>query len=178
MIELQRVALDCALSPAQVLARLGAEPLPFALTGSWAGGGAILGCRPLTVASGGWFGWLGYQLSYLVEQIPPGPPRPVMMPTSHLAYYDHVLHLDAAGQWWFEALAGVNRRTAVSHALRRLRGLLDGTPPPRTHGDPAPFVLSAGAAADHLEAVRECRARIAAGEIFQANLCVRLQSRW
>ena len=204
MIELQRVALDCALSPAQVLARLSAEPLPFALTGSWAGGGAILGCRPLTVASGatnpfavldklpapppgrtpegavggGWFGWLGYQLSHLVEQIPPGPPRPVMMPTSHLAYYDHVLHLDAAGQWWFEALAGVNRRSAVSHALRRLRGLLDGPPPPRTHGDPAPFVLSAGAAADHLEAVRECRARIAAGEIFQANLCVRLQSRW
>ena len=42
------LALD--LSPGEALARLAAEPMPFALTGLWAGGGAILGCAPVVVA--------------------------------------------------------------------------------------------------------------------------------
>ena len=33
-------------------------------------------------------------------------------------------------------------------------------------------------AAGHLAAVEECRERIAAGEIFQANVCLRLEGRW
>jgi para-aminobenzoate synthetase/4-amino-4-deoxychorismate lyase len=38
----------------------------------------------------------------------------------------------------------------------------------------SPLRLEDAAAAHHIEAVAACRARIAAGEIFQANLCVRL----
>ncbi|MGZ4178935.1 MAG: bifunctional anthranilate synthase component I family protein/class IV aminotransferase, partial [Solirubrobacteraceae bacterium] len=76
----------CRLEPAQVLQALARrEPLPFALTGAWAGGGAIVSADPLRVAGdtedpfalldalprlggaapgavgGGWFGWLGYR---------------------------------------------------------------------------------------------------------------------
>jgi para-aminobenzoate synthetase/4-amino-4-deoxychorismate lyase len=203
-IEFTREALDCGLNAGQALRRLSTEPLPFALTGSWAGGGAILGCAPLAVAGedsdpfgildalppapdgrlpagvvgGGWFGWLGYRLGHRVERVPAGPPRPVPMPEFHLAYYDHVLRLDPAGQWWFEALVGGPRRAALAAALTRLRALLDGPAPPTAGLAPPPFRLSAAAAERHLGAVRDCRARIAAGEIFQANLCVRLESRW
>ncbi|MGZ4295073.1 MAG: hypothetical protein ACXVRM_12600, partial [Solirubrobacteraceae bacterium] len=50
---LTRVPLSCRLSPAQVLRTLAEhEPLPFALTGRWAGGGAIVGSDPLRVAAG------------------------------------------------------------------------------------------------------------------------------
>ena len=32
--------------------------------------------------------------------------------------------------------------------------------------------------AGHMTAIDECRERIAAGEIFQANLCLRLEAEW
>src|SRR5579859_1523945 len=47
---LERVALACSLTPAQLLRALDAEQMPFALTGAWAGGGAIVGSDPLLVA--------------------------------------------------------------------------------------------------------------------------------
>jgi para-aminobenzoate synthetase/4-amino-4-deoxychorismate lyase len=121
---------------------------------------------------GGWFGWLGYGLGARVERVPPRPPRPVELPDAHLAYYDHVLRLDSEGQWWFEALSkeGLDR-------LDRVRELLDAAPEPR---DPevGEFSLRAPGAAGHTWAVRECVERIAAGEIFQANLCLRLETAW
>ena len=43
---------------------------------------------------------------------------------------------------------------------------------------PGPFVIDARAVARHVDAVVACRERIAAGEIFQANLCLRLDSVW
>src|SRR5437764_6859603 len=88
---LTRIPLACELPPADVLRCLAAQdPLPFALTGSWAGGGAIVSSDPLRIApdsadpfalldavppvdaaavgapaavGGGWFGWLGYRLA-------------------------------------------------------------------------------------------------------------------
>src|ERR1051326_8248845 len=112
--KLERVPLECELAPQDVLRALADDPLPFALTGDWAGGGAVLGSSPLVVADakadpfalldvlprldeharlddavgGGWFGWLGYRLGRLVEDLPEGPPRPAPLPSFHLAYYD------------------------------------------------------------------------------------------
>ncbi len=188
-----RVALDCSLPPERVLLALRGEPWPFALTGRWAGGGAIVGASPLEVVEdgdpfdaldrvppargeaavgGGWFGWLGYGLGARVERLPPRPPRPVSLPDAHLAYYDHVLRLDPGGRWWFEALSseGLDR-------LDRVRELLSEAP---EAGDPGvgAFSLREPGAAGHVWAVRECVERIAAGEIFQANLCLRLETAW
>jgi para-aminobenzoate synthetase/4-amino-4-deoxychorismate lyase len=220
----ERVRLDCPLSPQRVLAALAGETLPFALTGSWAGGGAIVGAGPLAVATGdpvaeqahggrwatlqgrdpfdtldalpavtgaphpehavggGWFGWFGYPLAGLVEQVPAGPPRPVAMPEYHLAYYDHLLRLDPTGQWWFEALVTPARAAALASRRRRLRALLAaavGTGDPHPSAPPpGPLRLSAAAADAHRTAVSRCRRRIFDGEIFQANLCLRLETAW
>jgi anthranilate/para-aminobenzoate synthase component I len=218
-VELVRVPLRCRLEPAQVLQALAGESLPFALVGSWAGGGAIVGSDPLRVAGasddpfavlddlpalsgrppaagvvgGGWFGWLGYRLAARVERVPLAGHRPVALPDFHLAYYDNVLRLDADGAWWFETLVSDDRRRALDDRLRHLRHVLERVPPapasdraaaangtPASNGTPAPagpLRLTAHDAAHHLDAVRECRARIAAGEIFQANICLRLDAR-
>ncbi len=117
---------------------------------------------------GGWFGWLGYGLGARIERLPPPPPRPVALPAAHLAFYDHVLRQDAEGSWWFESLTGDDA------PLERLRALLAAAPAPRA---PAPAQF-ATRAAGHRFAVRECVERIAAGEIFQANLCLRLEAEW
>ena len=200
--ELVRIPLASTLTPGQVLRRLSGERLPFALTGRWAGGGAILGSEPVAVAGdgadplavldelpsvsgagdavgGGWFGWLGYRLGRRIEHVRSGPPRPVVLPEFHLAFYDNVLRLDADGRWWFEALVSEDRRHAIRARGERLQAALSAPPGPESaYVAPPPLILSRPAAEHHLRAVADCRRRIAAGEIFQANLCLRLESRW
>ncbi|HEX4011161.1 MAG TPA: aminodeoxychorismate synthase component I [Solirubrobacteraceae bacterium] len=203
---LLRVALDCRLAPTRVLDALSSEPLPFALVGSWAGGGAIVGSDPVRVAGdaddpfalldevpavpadgapagavgGGWFGWLGYRLAARVERIPLAAYRPVPLPDFHLAYYDNVLRCDGDGRWWFEALVTGPRQAVLAERLARVRAALDRRPaapagPART---PSPLRLSAADARHHVDAVAQCCRRIAAGEIFQANICLRLDGRF
>lgn len=212
-VALRRVPLPGSLTPPAVLRVLQGEQMPFALTGSWAGGGAILGANPVAVTGGdatsagaradgvdpfgvldrlppllgdrrapreavggGWFGWLGYRLAGLVERVAKGPARPVPMPDFHLAYYDHVLRLDAAGRWWFEALVSPDRDRALQLRLDELRERLAAVP--RTFAaalEPGPLRLSSDGAEAHLQAVARARERIHAGEIFQANLCLRLE---
>jgi para-aminobenzoate synthetase / 4-amino-4-deoxychorismate lyase len=204
-VTLQRVPLDCRLSPRDALRAISDRPWPFALTGSWAGGGAVVGSDPLLIADagadpfstldalpelrddtrdgelavgGGWFGWLGYRLGARIESLPAGPPRPVPLPDFHLAYYDHVLHLDRSGQWWFEALVGAGGEGRIARRLQEIRFLLANRRPRERYVAPEPFRLGATGREDHLAAVRECRERIVAGEIYQANICLRLQTRW
>ncbi len=204
---LLRVPLACALAPEDVLRALLDEPLPFALVGAWAGGGALVGASPLRVAApeedpfalldalpevaadddaaiesavgGGWFGWLGYGLGARVEQLAPPPPRPVPLAPFQLAYYDHVLHQDAAGAWWFEALVTPERAMALDgrreELQRRFAAATAVTVP--THVAPT-FRLTGAGAGGHVAAVAACRERIAAGEIFQANVCLRLEAAW
>jgi para-aminobenzoate synthetase/4-amino-4-deoxychorismate lyase len=203
--KLERVPLECGLAPQDVLRALADDPLPFALTGDWAGGGAIIGSRPRTVAGadvdpfalldvlpavdeqthragavgGGWFGWLGYRLGRRVEDLPEGPPRPAPLPAFHLAYYDHVLHLDRSGQWWFEALVDPGADDRIRRRLDDLRNrLAERQRAPQPYAAPAPFRLSYVHKGSHMAAVEECRERIFAGEIYQANICLRLETRW
>jgi anthranilate/para-aminobenzoate synthase component I len=212
---LLRDPLDVEVAPARAALILRGEERPFALIGAWAGGGALLGCRPVRAAApgedlfellddvpavpppaadrrpatraarpdaptpeaagavgGGWVGYLGFELRHRVEPGHPPPPRPVPLPDGALAYYDHLLRMDADGRWWFEALVTPEREAAIAARRRELVARLEDPPAPR------PF--SAGefrwvpSPAAHARAVEACRARIAAGDLFQANLCLRL----
>ena len=126
---------------------------------------------------GGWFGYLGYNLGARLERVPPPPPRRVPLPDFALAFYDHLLHLDADGRWWFEALWTDERADGLNARLDLFRArLADGVrerPVWVGNFQPAP-----PGGAGHVTAIDECRERIAAGEIFQANLCLRLEAEW
>jgi para-aminobenzoate synthetase / 4-amino-4-deoxychorismate lyase len=126
---------------------------------------------------GGWFGYLGYNLGARLERVPPPPPRHVPLPDFALAFYDHLLRLDARGRWWFEALWSDERDGELTERLELLRGrLAEGVrerPVWVGNFQPAP-----PGGAGHMTAIDECRERIAAGEIFQANLCLRLEAEW
>ena len=202
---LVRIELDGDLSAAEGCQLVRGDERPFGLAGDWAGGGALVGSEPLVIAGedddpfelldrqplvedaeggaasgavgGGWFGFLGYNLGARLERVPPPPPRHVPLPDFALAFYDHVLRLDRDGRWWFEALWTDERDAQLRARLELLRGRLAqgvrerpvwvGTFQPAPPGG-----------AGHMTAIDECRERIAAGEIFQANLCLRLEAEW
>ena len=64
---------------------------------------------------------------------PPGPPRPAPMADFQLAWYDHLLRLDAAGRWWFECLWTPGRAGALAAREAELRARA---------GAPRPFATS------------------------------------
>ena len=196
-----RIPLDGTLSAAEGALLVRGDAHPFALAGDWAGGGALIGSEPLIVAGpqedpfglldrqprveghaqegvgGGWIGYLGYNLGARLERVPPPPPRHVPLPDFALAFHDHLLRLDAQGRWWFEALWTDERADALNARLDLLRErLAEGVrerPVWVGNFQPAP-----PGGAGHVSAIDECRERIAAGEIFQANLCLRLEAEW
>ncbi|HTE58944.1 MAG TPA: chorismate-binding protein, partial [Solirubrobacteraceae bacterium] len=127
------------------------------------------------VVGGGWVGFLGFEARHRVEPGHPPPPRPVPLPDGALSYYDHVLRMDAAGRWWFEALVTPEREAAIARRRDELVARLADPPAARPFSTrdwrwmPSP--------AGHAAAVEACRERIRAGDLFQANLCMRLEGR-
>jgi para-aminobenzoate synthetase / 4-amino-4-deoxychorismate lyase len=190
------VELESDLEPHEAVAWLRGDERPFALSGEWLGGLTVLGSYPLRVADpgadpfsvlgsqpslsegeavvgGGWVGWLGYGLGSLVEQLPPSPPAPIVCPRFSLAFHDHVVLHDGE-RWWFEALWSTERQAFLNERVRVWRERLLSSPAVADDRVPGPFVLAANGAAGHVAAVADCVRRIEEGELYQANLCVRL----
>jgi para-aminobenzoate synthetase/4-amino-4-deoxychorismate lyase len=176
---------------------------PFALVGRWAGAAALAGGAPLRIADperedpfalldeqpplrdelpagfvgGGWFGALGYGLGRRLETLGPPPPAPAdeRLPAAMLAFYDHLLRCDTDGQWWFEALWNDARAEVLERRLAELSArVAAGVDGPRRVAS-GPWRASPSPAA-HARAVEACRERIAAGDLFQANLSLRLHT--
>ncbi|HVN50196.1 MAG TPA: aminodeoxychorismate synthase component I [Acidimicrobiales bacterium] len=200
-----RRPVKSALTPAEVLRACRADVRPFCLTGEWAGGGALVGSDPVRVADpelddpfellgampaigpprdggpagfvgGGWFGWLGYGLGRRIERLPDGPPRPHPLAPAGLAFHDHLLRWDrTTSTWWFEALVTEERAAELDRRFEVLRARLAAAAPPIGHPWFGPF-RSRPSRHDHLGAVTSTLSSIHAGDIYQANLCVRLEA--
>ncbi|MDQ3619766.1 MAG: aminodeoxychorismate synthase component I [Actinomycetota bacterium] len=176
------------------------DPWPFALIGTWAGGGSVIGSAPLRVAhadddpfevlnqlptvegpvdgtvGGGWVGYLGFQLGGRVERLPSPPPRRVPLPEFSLAFYDHVLHYDHDSDiWWFEALWSPRRATLIESRLELFSTRL-AAPPEAANPYRVRDFTSVPDPEEHGKAIRRCIDYIHAGDIFQANLCIRLEA--
>ncbi len=197
----RRIALDWTLSAEQAALLMRDDPHPFALIGRWAGGGALIGAAPLRVAApdedpfalldeqpttacsqddegivgGGWFGYLGYELGQRLEPVGPSPPGGAALPPFALAFYDHLLRLDASGRWWFEALEHPHRRAALQARLAALRERCAAGPLRERPFETGRWSERPGAGG-HARAVAACRERIRTGDLFQANITQRLSA--
>lgn len=165
--------------------RKGLAP-PAALTGDWFHGSAVLAPsvrvtatpdadafskldtpahaeHPGGAVGGGWIGYLGYGLT------DPGQhPEARRLPQAAWGWADHVLRRDADGQWWFESIGAPDPRTLCEELQDAVSAT--GSPPARP---PKAGSLGTPDAEHHRKAVRACVEEIAAGEIFQANICSR-----
>ncbi len=163
-------------------AHLHDEAWAVALIGDWAGGGAVLADRPTEVAdpdddpfavldrttAGTWAGWLGYRLGQRLERLPPDGDRPVPRPAAMLARFESVCRCDGGGRWWVESVGPPEAAT-----VQRWQARLDrpGVAPPWSAG---PLAARPGRPG-HIGSVEEAVLRIAAGQLYQANVCLRLE---
>ncbi|MDO9380109.1 MAG: chorismate-binding protein [Nocardioidaceae bacterium] len=193
----RRHRLEGARFPVDVLRRLPRGDRLVALVGAWHHGEALVAWDPVTTAAspfdceapsgtvdaeafgGGWIGVWGYRLGGDLEQLPPSPPRPVPQPSHRIGYYDRVLRR-VDGVWWFEQLTGLHaepvERARAAAFLDVARGALSDSPASveRTF-DVGPFAMTPSPD-EHLLAVARTIGHIVAGDVFQANLAVRLEA--
>ncbi len=201
---IMRRQLPCTLPAADVLALVQGDEHPFALIGAWAGGGAVVGSQPSDVAgppqpldrvfaadvtatasapvargsarfAGGWIGYLGYGAADALPHRPaPRGPRP--LPAWWFGFYDHVLVLDPReGSWWFEALVTREREAAIEERYRELASRLSGEPPSARGYRCGEFTVTPEPQA-HIDSVRAAVGLIHRGDLFQANITLRLEA--
>jgi anthranilate synthase/aminodeoxychorismate synthase-like glutamine amidotransferase len=128
---------------------------------------------PAGFVGGGWFGVLGYQLGRDFETLPAPPPRPTPVPALRMSCFDHVVRYDArAGTWWFESVADPDR---AGRQYRQVTARLRGPAPAPAGYRFGSFAMTPPPAA-HQDAVARCLEHIAAGDIFQANICLRAEA--
>jgi para-aminobenzoate synthetase/4-amino-4-deoxychorismate lyase len=188
--------LDWQLSPASVLRLVRDDPHPVALFGAWAGGSDIVAAAPVRVCGapgpiaevldaplpgawpsgaafgGGWIGYLGFGLAGQFLPVPPAPGPPRQLPAWWFGYYDHVLRRDrATGRWTFEALCAPDRAAALEQRFAEL----SRRPRPPGAYSCGTFRLTPPAG-EHRAAVRQTVSYIRRGDIFQANICLRLDA--
>jgi para-aminobenzoate synthetase/4-amino-4-deoxychorismate lyase len=194
-----RDRLEGDLAPDRAAALVRDDPQPFVLAGRWAGGATIAGSAPVWTAppdadpfallgshacvetappgfvGGGWFGYLGFGLAGTLEAHGAPPPTRHRLPPFALAWFDHVVRRDEDGRWWFEAL-WTPERDAELQARRELLAarLAAGAGPPRPVRT-SPFTATPSPDG-HGRAVSACRVRIAEGDLYQANLALRLSA--
>jgi para-aminobenzoate synthetase / 4-amino-4-deoxychorismate lyase len=195
--------LDWDLSAADVLRLVRADAHPAALLGTWADGSDIVVAEPrdvrcdpesvlaaldegwparaakgahAAVFAGGWVGYLGFGVGGRMLPVPPAPGDARRLPLAWLGYYDHALRRDrASGRWFFEALRTPGRAAELDARLAELRARAGRPAPGGQDYSCGPFQLIPGAAG-HRSAVRRTVDYIRAGDVFQANICLRLEA--
>jgi para-aminobenzoate synthetase / 4-amino-4-deoxychorismate lyase len=195
--------LDWEITSADALSLVRDDAHPAALMGCWAGGSDVICSEPVAVCSspalpwgmldapwpdgapagrgrpsfgGGWIGYLGFGLAGQVLPIPPAPGGSRQLPACWFGYYDHVLRRDrASGQWFFEGLWTPERSADLKLRLQdlcRRAGAARGGARDYSCGD---FQLIPSAA-EHKSAVSRAVEYIRRGDLFQANICLRLEA--
>ncbi|MFM6063298.1 MAG: anthranilate synthase component I [Microcystis panniformis] len=122
--------------------------------------------------TGGWLGWLGYDLAWEIERLPTHNRDPLPFPVA--CWYEPAAFavLDHAKQVLWLA-------TTVSEELDKLEAQLDVDYSPllTNTATSSPSNLSfLSSRSDYQQAVRRAKEYIQAGDIFQANLSLRFQS--
>ena len=127
--------------------------------------------------TGGWLGWLGYDLAWEIETLPYLRPDQLPFPVAFWYEPDSFAILDHLEQRLWLAAADNAALDALEYRLDTWSApaAMDGLTLEFRHQTVAPFTLDQTQAA-YETAVRKAKAHIQAGDIFQANLSLRFQT--
>jgi para-aminobenzoate synthetase/4-amino-4-deoxychorismate lyase len=192
-----RRQLDWDLSAADMLRLLRADPHPVALLGAWAGGSDIVAASPVRECEeldatdpgdlteraggacfgGGWIGYLGFGAADGMLPVPPAPGEPRRLPACWFGYYDHVLRRDrATGRWTFEALVTLGREDTLERRLEELTRRVHAARHTGARAYSCGTFRLIPSPEEHASAVRQTVSYIRRGDLFQANICLRLEA--
>ena len=180
------------ISSEPVLVRSPPQSLADVLDSSWVPGAGAVGAvghadhtRQLRAGlagpafpgfGGGWIGYLGFGFGGEVLPVPPAPGGPRQLPAWWFGHYDHVLRRDqSTGEWFFEALWTAGRDEVLERRFEDLSGR-PRAPAPSARGYRCGDFLLAPPAAEHKAAISRAVEYIRRGDIFQANICLRLEA--
>ncbi len=127
--------------------------------------------QPLEPFSGGWLGWLGYDLAWEIERLPPAKADPLPFPVAFWYEPESFAIADHQAQTLHLAATDPQQLDMLSDRLQ------SPTPPshPSAPVDPQPLTFGSSQA-QYEAAVRQAKAAIRAGDIFQANLSLRFST--
>ncbi|MCC5630551.1 anthranilate synthase component I [Nostoc sphaeroides CHAB 2801] len=133
--------------------------------------------------TGGWLGWLGYDVAWEIEQLPRHKIDPLPFPIAFWYEPDCFAVLDHAQQILWLAVSDASKLDEFQHKLENRKGELGNkvefspSSPPSLPSPPSPsspqFLTSQS---DYETAVNQAKKYIQAGDIFQANLSLRFQA--
>ena len=136
----------------------------------------------------GIFGYLGYDMVRLMEELPPANPDPIGIPDAILIRPTVVVVFDAVKDSITVVMpvrpeAGVSAKTALARASERLAAIVDALEQPLDHaaangkaGAVAALPTSNTTPAEYERMVRAAKDYIAAGDIFQVVLSQRFEA--
>jgi len=128
---------------------------------------------------GGLVGYLGYDLRHFIERLPASGRRDQRFPDMYFGLYTSVLCRDAVEKQWVLANTEAGAKSSAAGILREA---LAGAKPSAGENAPnesaeAPVPSSNFTKAEYLRAVQRVKDYIAAGDIFQANLSQRFETK-
>ncbi len=121
--------------------------------------------------TGGWLGWLGYELAWEIENLPALTPDPLPFPVAYwyepdafavLDHWEQILHISAA------------TTTELDRLVARLdRSIVESIAAPTNNTADLHFLTSGS---EYQQSILQAQKYIQAGDIFQANLSLRFRT--
>ncbi|HIK44871.1 MAG TPA: anthranilate synthase component I [Leptolyngbyaceae cyanobacterium M65_K2018_010] len=123
--------------------------------------------------TGGWLGWLGYDLAWEIERLPSLRADTLPFPVALWYEPETFAVLDHGAQQLWLAASSAAALDALEQQLETDLDTEAWSPPPIAR--PAPLSLGLGAS-DYQHAVLQAKRHIQAGDVFQVNLSLRFTS--
>jgi para-aminobenzoate synthetase component I len=123
--------------------------------------------------SGGWLGWLGYELAWEIEKLPALAPDPLPFP---VAYWYEPIAFAVLDHWEQTLYLSAATTTELDRLVARLdRSIATELTSPEQDANPAKLqFLTTGA--EYQQSILQAQKYIQAGDIFQANLSLRFST--
>ncbi len=127
--------------------------------------------------TGGWLGWLGYDLAWEIENLPHLNEDPLPFPVSYWYEPDHFAILDHHQQQLWIASSDRHELDILEQKIESSYSRkISANPSPKTEGYLPPYPQFHLSQFDYEEQVRKAQKYITAGDIFQANLSLRFET--
>ena len=126
--------------------------------------------------TGGWLGWLGYDLAWEIEKLPDLNPDPLPFPTAYWYEPESFAVLDHHQQILWLATTHVEQLDTLQHQLELGdRETAEAPNIPNTNYPITPILHNSEE--EYIAAVEKAQKYIQAGDIFQANLSLRFEAK-